>query len=206
MVRKTTSVPERSSIIDATLALAAERGWHAVSLADIAVRAGIGLADLHEQFDGKTAILKAFLDCLDDALWKGPLAAGDEPARDRLFDVIMRRFDSMQPYKEGIRAIVKGSASDPWMLFCSAPHLLRTASLMLEVAGISASGPVGRVKAKGVAVIYLAAFRTWLTDESSDMARTMATLDRALRRAESIASFIGRGPGAPFRGGETGAQ
>lgn len=200
MARKTPSVPERLAIIEATLALAAERGWHAVSLAEIAVRAGVGLAELHEQFDGKSAILKAFLAHLDDALWNAQAPAGDESPRDRLFDVVMQRFDSMLPYKNAIRAIVRGSAIDPWMLLCSAPHLLRTSSLMLEIAGVSATGPVGRVKAKGLAVVYLAAFRTWLSDESPDMAKTMATLDRSLHRAESLAGFIVRGPGlAPER-------
>ncbi len=200
MARKTTS--ERSSIIiDTTLALAGQRGWHAISLADIAIGAGVSLADLHEQFDGKTAILKAFLDRLDDALWKGDLPAGEERARDRLFDVVMRRFDSMQPHKAAVRAIVKGSAADPWMLLCGGPHLFQTAALMLEVAGISASGPLGRLKTKGLAVVYLSVLRVWLQDDSPDMARTMATLDRSLRRAESAASFLCRGGNSASYGG-----
>lgn len=203
MAKKATTISERSSlIIDAALALAAERGWHAVSLADIALRAGVSLTDLHEQFDGKTAILKAFLDRLDDALWKGDLPDGEERARDRLFDVVMRRFDSMQPYRDAIRAIVKGSVADPWMLLCEGPHLFRTAALMLEVAGISASGPFGRMKTKGLAVVYLVTLRVWLQDDSPDMAKTMAVLDRALRRAEGLAGLIWRGRGSSPYGEE----
>jgi hypothetical protein len=105
----------------------------------------------------------------------------------------MRRFDSMQPYKDAIRAIVKGSTADPWMLLCGGPHLFQTATLMLEVAGISASGPLGRLKTKGLCVVYLTVLRVWLQDDSPDMAKTMATLDRCLRRAESVASFLCRG-------------
>lgn len=193
MAKKTATVPERSAIIEATLTLAEERGWHAISLVDIAAQAGIGLADLHREFDGKLAILKAYLGQLDDALCAGELPSREDGAKDRLFDVIMRRFDAMQPHREAIRAIVKGSAVDPWMLFGSAPHLLKTAALMLEVAGISASGPVGRIKAKGVAVVYLAAFRTWLRDDSTDMGKTMATLDRVLSRAEGLTDLLTRG-------------
>ncbi len=203
MAKKTTTTSERSSrVIDAALALAGERGWHAVSLADIAVRAEMSLAELHEQFDGKAAIFQAFLVRLDEALWKGELPAGEEAARDRLFDVVMRRFDAMRPDKEGIRAIVKGSAVDPWMLLCSGPHLLRSAALMLEIAGVSASGPLGRLKTKGLVVVYLAAFRVWLRDDSADMAKTMATLDRSLRRAEGLLDLLRRGRNPSTHGDE----
>ncbi|HXP97229.1 MAG TPA: helix-turn-helix domain-containing protein, partial [Telmatospirillum sp.] len=168
------------------------RGWHAVSLADIATRAGVSFVELHERFDGKADIFKAFLDQLDDALWNGELPPGEEAERDRLFDVIMRRFDAMQPHKAGIRAIVRGSMVDPWMLLCGAPRLLLTAALMLEIAGISATGPLGRLKAKGLAAVFLAASRVWMNDDSPDMAKTMVALDRSLRRAESLMTFVRR--------------
>jgi AcrR family transcriptional regulator len=183
---------DASSVITATLALAGECGWHAVSLAGIATRAGVSLAELHDRFDSRTDIFEAFLDQLDDALWKGDLPSGEETARDRLFDVIMRRFDAMQPHKAGIRAIVRGSMVDPWMLLCGAPRLFRTAALMLEIAGVSASGPIGRLKTKGLAAVFLATSRVWMADDSPDMAKTMAALDRSLRRAESLVTFVWR--------------
>jgi hypothetical protein len=79
------------------------------------------------------------------------------------------------------------------MLLCGGPHLFKTVALMLEIAGISASGPFGRLKTKGLAAVYLSVLRVWLQDDSPDMAKTMAVLDRSLRRAESLASFLCRG-------------
>ena len=50
------------------------------------------------------------------------------------------------------------------------------------------------VRTKGLALIYLASLRIWLRDESTDMAKTMASLDGYLRRVESIAGrMTGRG-------------
>lgn len=187
-----TSPPPPSAAIDAMLALAAERGWHAVSLADIAQRAKISLVDLHEEFDGKSALLREFLKSLDGALLRGDLPGADESVRDHLFDVIMRRFDAMQPHKAAIRSIIHDSRGDPWLWLCGGPHVLKTAALMLEAAGISASGPVGRLKAKGLAAIYLSTVRVWLADDTPDMAKTMSTLDRSLRRAEGVAMFVWR--------------
>ncbi len=184
---------QSAAAIDAMLALAAERGWYAVSLADIAQRAKIGLAELHEQFEGKDALLREFVESVDLAVLKGELPEAEASVRDRLFDVIMRRFDAMKPHREGIRAILRDLRGDPCALLFGVPRLLATASLMLEAAGVSASGPGGRLKAKAVAAIYLSTMRTWLADDSADMARTMSALDRALRRVEGVAMLFCRG-------------
>jgi AcrR family transcriptional regulator len=180
------------AIVDATLGLAAEIGWHAVSLAGIAERAGVTLSEVYERFHGKLPILRDYYDSLDQALMKGDLpAAGDSP-RDRLFDVMMRRFDAMQHHKQGIRSIANDCRTDPWVWVCVAPRMFKTAALTLEAAGISAWGPIGRMKAKAVLAIYALTFRSWLNDDTDDMAKTMASLDRSLRRAEEVAMLCCR--------------
>ena len=50
----------REAILDATLALVAERGLRAVTMADIAARAGIGRATLYKYFADAEAILRAW--------------------------------------------------------------------------------------------------------------------------------------------------
>ena len=47
-------------IVDAALALAAEKSWHQVSLADIAARAELPIIEVYTAFHGKAAILEAF--------------------------------------------------------------------------------------------------------------------------------------------------
>ena len=59
-------------------------------------------------------------------------------------------------------------------------------ALMLEAAGLAAGGARGVLRIKGLALVYLASLRVWLKDESADKARTMAALDKQLRRAESL--------------------
>jgi hypothetical protein len=57
-----------------------------------------------------------------------------------------------------------------------------------------------------MAAVYGSALRAWLKDESADMGKTMAALDRALGHAESLVRFIGRGaPGRPKNGESDGA-
>ncbi len=181
---KKPELPKR--IIDAALALAATRGWRTISLADIAAAAGVSLAALYAVFPSKAAILEAFSREIDRAVVAGGEAtAEDESPRDRLFDVLMRRFDALGPYRDGVAAVLRDTARDPLAAACGAGPLLRSMALMLETAGISSSGLSGAVRTKGLAAIYLATMRDWLRDDTADKARTMAALDSRLRRAES---------------------
>ena len=56
----------------------------------------------------------------------------------------------------------------------------------LEAAGLSSGGARGLLRVKGLALIYLTSTRVWLRDESPDKSRTMAALDKQLRRAEAL--------------------
>ena len=108
----------------------------------------------------------------------------EEGKRDRLFDILMRRFDAVSPYRPGLRALLAESRRDPGLVLCSAPRLLRSMAWSLEAAGIRTGGIVGTIRVKALAALYLSVMRVWVDDESPDMAGTMAALDGRLRRAE----------------------
>jgi len=174
-------------VIDAALALAAERGWRDLALADIAEAADVSLADLYAHFRSKEAILVAFSRRIDAQVLAGDdpeLAA--QPARDRLFDVLMRRFDALAPHRDALRAILRASCADPLAAVCGALALRRSMACMLEAARLDSSGLRGLARVKGLAAIYLATMRVWLDDDSTDQARTMAALDRRLAQAERL--------------------
>lgn len=179
------------AIVTAALALAAERGWRGLALADIAERAGLPLAELVGHFPSRVAILEAYADRVDHAMMDGALDR-DESPRDRLFDVIMRRFDAMAGDRQALAAILRQSTDDPWAMLCGGRRFLRSMALTLETAGISSSGLRGVVKTQAIAAVFLYAFKTFLDDDSADHARTMAALDKALRRTSDCYSFVFR--------------
>jgi len=187
-------------VIECTLALAAERGWRRTGLADIAAAAKLSLAELYGLYPSRGAIIAAFVRGIDEAvLAEGP--AEGESARERLFDILMRRFEALRPHKSGVEAILRACGSDPLALLCGGPRLSRSLAWMLEAAGLSSQGVVGILRVKGLAVVYLAALRTWFADDTPDMSRTMAALDRALRRAEGLSGLCRRVKGGLGRGG-----
>jgi AcrR family transcriptional regulator len=183
-------------IVAAAFRLAAERGWTHVALADIAAAADLSMADLYAIYPSKAAILAAFSRDIDQSVLTGLESDATSSPRDRLFDVLMKRFDALTPHRDGLRAILRDAGRDPALALSGAGPLLRSMALMLEAAGISSSGWSGALKAKALAAIYLATLSDWFGDDTADKARTMAALDGRLRRAEGWTAWLERRHGS----------
>jgi AcrR family transcriptional regulator len=167
--------------------LAAERPWTSIELIDIAREAGVSLADLRDLFPSKGAILGGFSRMIDRKVLEG--ASEDlagEPARERVFDVIMRRLDAMAPYRAALRRIAYAVRFDPLSLAALNQVGLNSARFMLASAGISTEGPLGRLKLQGAVIVLANTMETWFEDDDPTLARTMARLDRELRRGERV--------------------
>lgn len=196
--RKQPSVSDdpESRLITAALALAARKGWRRVGLAEIAAEAKLPLHEAYALYRSKAAILEAFSRQVDRAVLAGAGAAetGESP-RERLFETLMRRLDLLKPHKAAIRAILRDSFGRPAAVL-GVPGRLRSIRWMLEASGIPTAGCRGRALVHLVLALYLAVLRSFLQDESADLARTMATLDRGLRRGESLWRLTGGRGGA----------
>jgi AcrR family transcriptional regulator len=175
----------RDRILDATLALAEREGWRKASLGAIAGEAGMPLRQLYGEFRSRAAILSGLMARTDaGVLTETPAAEADESPRDRLFDVLMRRFDVLKAHRAALKVIARELGSDPPTALCSAPAFLRSMTWMLEAAGLSSAGIRGRFRVRVLAVLYLCVLRVFVGDDSEDLAKTMAALDRRLRQAE----------------------
>ena len=178
----------RTRIIEQAMALAAERGWRELSLVDVAEAAGLPLSQVYAEFRSKQEILAGFSRMIDgQVLAEGAAEAEDGPARDRIFDVLMRRFDALSPYREALGHIAYDQLRDPLAALAGGRQLRRSMALMLETARIGSDGLRGALRVQGLIAVYLATLRVWLRDESTDMAKTMAALDGYLRRIEGLA-------------------
>ena len=169
---------DADTILDAALAVAAERGWRRATLSDIAAHAGCGLLDVYRRFPSKGAIARAAVARIDAAVLSDLEAGEGEAFRDRLFDLLMRRYDALKPHREAIEALWR----DPLAGAPLAPALARSMAWMLEAAGAPPRLPFGVVRVKLLAGVHLSVMRVWLQDDSEDLGRTMASLDKALKR------------------------
>ena len=186
-----TKLKPSDALINAALVLASLEGWQNVTMAKVAVEADLTLAEALSVFSGKNKLLAAFLRRVDLAVLSSVVFTNEEEtARDRLFEIIMRRFDVLTPYKQGLRAVIRCFRHEPISGLCNCIRVHASMRLMLELAGIGSTGFQGELKARGLAIIYANSLRVWLDDESPDLAATMAVLDRGLIRAEQIIGLL----------------
>jgi AcrR family transcriptional regulator len=175
----------RGKIVEAALRLAPVNGWSGLSLSQIAQEAGVGLAEFRKAFKSKADILAAYTRMVDDAvLAKVGAADATLSPRDRLFDVLMTRFELMAPHRQGLRRIAADLRSHPGEGLAQFGVAARSIYWMLAAAGIEAEGSRGALRVPGVMSIYARVFGIWLEDDDPGLARTMAALDSRLRRGE----------------------
>ncbi len=179
-------------ILDAGLAEAAEMGWRHLSMNAVAVRAKLALGDVLCETPTRAHFVARVLDRLDKRMLTAVKAVDEaDSVRDRLFDVAMKRFDAMNAERDGLHAMLTGLRFDPPAAAFALCRADRTAAAMLAAAGVSPDGLFGYARVQGMKVVLLCALRAWMDDDSADLAKTMAALDRALERAERAARFRG---------------
>ncbi|MBK1671208.1 hypothetical protein CKO28_24710 [Rhodovibrio sodomensis] len=180
-----------AELAEHALAIADDRGWNGVALREVAKRAGLSLAALYRHCPSKWALIRAYARRIDDQVADSIEPEDlEEPARDRLFEVLMNRFDALGDHKPAIRSILDCTLRDPGQAFGGYTQLRRSMTRMLEAADISTSGVRGELRINGLGGVYLLALRTWLDDDSADLSKTMAALDGYLRRVERPAEVL----------------
>ncbi len=173
------------AVAAAAMRLAAEKGWRRVGLLEVAHAAGIPLSRFHHRYRGRADVLAAVSRVADATVLAGDVAADPtEPARDRLFDVMMRRFDALRPFRDGLRAVLRDLPADPATALAFSCAFGRSMAWMLRAAGIDPDQRGGAALVAGLGTVHARVMRVFLNDDTADLSRTMAALDTALRGAE----------------------
>jgi hypothetical protein len=179
-----------AALVSAAFALGADTGWRKVSAATAAQRAGLELATARSRFAHPGMILARFGTFADIHALTGALADG--PIRERLFDIILRRFDFLQLHRPGVLALLKILPLEPVWAAYLAKATADSMGWILEAAGVSAQGVTGGLRKQGLLAVWVWGLRAWMRDETPDLTTTMAAVDVALTRAEQIAGRFDR--------------
>lgn len=175
----------REAVVEALMRLAAEQPWNDIEIGDIAREAGISLAEFRELFPSKGAVLGGLSRIIDRKVLEADASdLADEPARERLFDVLMRRLDAMTPYRDALRRISYALRGDLLSMLALNQVALNSHRFMLAAAGIDTEGPLGRLRLQGTVIAFARTVEVWLEDDDPALARTMARLDGEIRRGE----------------------
>ena len=176
------------ALVAAAFAQAALTGWSGLSIVEAARAAGLPLDRARTRFPEPSAVLMRFGVLADSAALAEP--ATESTPRDRIFDLLMRRFDVLQQHRDGMVALLKVLPSQPLLALALSAATLRSMAWMLEAAGLSASGLRGLLRSKTLVGVWLYTLRAWKSDESADLTATMAALDKALDQADRVFDWL----------------
>ena len=191
---------DREKIVAAFLSLLAEKRFEQIGLAEIADTAGVSLAEFRDAFASPLAILAAHIKDIDRAVLAADFSdMAEEPPRERLFDVLMRRLEILMPHREAIRSLIRSASRNPPLAMALNGLAVRSQQWMLTAARLGAAGPRGMLRAQGLSLLFGSVLQTWVNDDDPGLARTMAALDRALSRGQRFAGLFEDLFGLPAR-------
>ncbi|MEM9469717.1 MAG: TetR family transcriptional regulator [Pseudomonadota bacterium] len=180
----------RMQMIAAALELATEGEWELIGLKEIAEKADVDLAEAYELFDEKVDILAAYDRSVNRRAIENADLNENNSCREKIFDLLMERFDILNENRTAILNIKKSFKSDPKEALLSFPHLGKSMARLLDASEMSTKGITGALRVTGLMGLYLYTVKTWAEDESADLAKTMAALDKALDKCELFNNSI----------------
>lgn len=185
------SAARHDPIVAAFMAIMAEKPFEEIGFAEIARRAGVSLSELRVKHGSKIEMLAAYMREVDRAVLDGidPVMA-DEPPRERLFDVLMRRLDTLAADKPAVKSLRRSAVLNPGLTLAINGLAVRSMQWMLTAADISANGPKGMLRAQGLAWLFASVLNTWAEDDDPGQAKTLAALDRALSSGQRWAGLL----------------
>lgn len=172
------------ALLQSALSLAADVGWNRMSLVEAARDAGLPVETVRRRYPMKSLILLQLGRMADASALRDDGNGGS--LRDYLFDLIMRRFDIFQEYREGVRAVLQALPYDPALAGLLAATTFDSMKWLADAAGLDCVGLGGVWRINAVTAVWAHAMRAWEKDESPDLSATMAALDNALDRADRL--------------------
>ncbi|WGF86809.1 hypothetical protein [Marinivivus vitaminiproducens] len=197
MPRQPRSKPDDATkLLAEAMGLIADEGWHRFSFSALSRRSGVPLDRVYAVFPCRHAILKTLGGKANEAMLASAVPdLLEQPAKDRLFELLMSRLDALKPYKDGVRALVAAARRDPVIGLTAACNAERTIAWVMDAAGLERRSLRGLATSRALGLVALQVGRVWLDDDADDLPKTMAELDKRLAQIE-------RFPGWTLRAGE----
>jgi hypothetical protein len=174
----------------ACLKVIEREGWKSFTFAKASQESGIPLSAFKKHFSSPTDVMIHLFQEIDKVVLEHHVASENLSTKERLFEIIMERFDAATPYKPVLRRFWHDwlyTPDDFPSLACQGYYSM---VWMLEVVGLNPRGISGILRVQGLITLYVLTLRTWLDDDSPDLGKTMAFLDKGLSKMEQAAVWL----------------
>ena len=167
-----------------TLKLLTKKSWNNLPIKEIELKSKVKL--FSNLIKDRQELLYNINSYFDYILLLKSRTIENSNSKDMIFEILMMRFDLLQANRKAILSIFKSFRNNPKELVFMLPKLLISIETMLSCVKISSKGVVGKLKIKGILIIYLTAFLVWTNDETESLEKTMTFLDNSLDQAGKL--------------------
>jgi ubiquinone biosynthesis protein COQ9 len=181
---------DRDSVLDAWSLIIVRDGWMHARIDAVAREAALPIGAVADSVPDRWDALRGLLARLERAALIESATDPDETVRNRLFAVIMAGFDAAQPQRALADVLAAAVRRDSRLALLIARQGPMSVRRVAEAAGVDTGGLLGPARIAVLAVQLARVLRTWLDDQSTDLAPTMKTLDTALAQAENLANLM----------------
>ena len=163
-------------------------GWDKFSIEKLSTIENIPVRDLKVFFKCKYSIVDKFSKMIDINI-ESKLRLEDfkdSSKKDILFELTMMRFDEMEEFKGSLSKILDVSKKKPLLASVITKNVMNTMDFFLELSNSYSNYAFDVLKKNFLFLIYSITFKTWLSDNTEDLSKTMAELDKLLSTAENV--------------------
>lgn len=175
-------------LADAAWTQLADLSPRAMHIDDVATEAGVPSAAARAVAGSMANLILYKLARLDRQAVLETLAdiedAGDVPARDKIIEGLMHRFEVYAPYRRQMAQLETAARRDPALGLRLIDSLSQAMRMLLRMAGDDLAGVRGEARVRGVAGVAMLVARVWQTDDTPDLSMTLKEIDRRLATAE----------------------
>ena len=127
---------------------------------------------------------------VDDSLIKKTKNIESSSNKDMLFEVLMARFDILQENRISFIKIFEALKKSPKKILKLFPSFLESMIITAELAKFNVNGVKGTIRLKGLFLVYLITFYSWIDDNTVSLEKTMNALDKNLDKADKFSKYI----------------
>lgn len=180
----------RDSILDGWATVIVRDGWARARIDAVARETGLPIGGVADAVPDRWEALTGWQTRFDRAALVESASDADDSIRNRLFAVIMARFDAAQEQREMAGVLAAAARRDPGLAAFFATRVPWSVRRVAEAAGVDSGGLLGPLRIAVLTALVVRVARTWLDDPTGDLAPTMKALDSALAQAEQLARMM----------------
>ena len=138
----------------------------------------------------KNDLLKNINRYVDNSLIEKTKNIESSSTKDMLFEVLMARFDILQENRISFIKIFEALKKSPKKILKLFPSFLESMIVTAELAKFNVNGVKGAIRLKGLFLVYLITFYSWIDDNTFSLEKTMNALDKNLDQVEKFSKYL----------------